>query len=151
MNNNNEGGLGNATGGLEEVSSSESDGKELEVKPKAKRALTEKQKETLDKGRARRDELRRERLAAKQKEEEDNKKALEEKIVKKAIQIKKKQIKQQKVVEPESEETDDEPPQSKSARSVALGKAPARKQVASARPPLPPTPKLERQRQIIFL
>ena len=100
----------------------ESSDSEIEVKPKAtpsnsrvgaqpqKRVLSDKQKETLVKGREKRDALRRERLAEKQKQEEVSKKVLEEKIVKKAIQIKKKQIKKEKIVEPSDDESSDLPP-----------------------------------------
>lgn len=79
------------------------------VVPKVKKVLTDKQKETLAKGRELRDLKRKERIAEKQRQEEEQKREVEEKIVKKAIAIKKKQIRKQRIIEPTpSEESEDD-------------------------------------------
>ena len=83
---------------------------EIELKPKqtkAKRPMTEKQRENLIKGREKRDELRRQRAEEKARQDAEYKKQVEDKLVKKAIQIKKKQIKEQKLIEPDPESEDD--------------------------------------------
>jgi hypothetical protein len=101
------------------------------VAPKPKKALTDKQKETLAKGRELRDQKRKERIAEKQRQEEEQKREIEEKIVKKAIAIKKKQIRKQKIIEPtpsEDEADDDEPPpvrRKAPPKQVAQPKAPS--------------------------
>lgn len=98
---------------LENLGSSTDDNIERKpVEPKPKKVLTEKQKETLAKGRELRDQKRKDRIAEKQRQEEEQKREIEEKIVKKAIAIKKKQIRKQKIIEPtpSEEDTDDEPP-----------------------------------------
>ena len=76
--------------------------------PKPKRVLSERQKETLARGRQIRDEKRKMRAEEKQKVNEERKKEMEEKIVKKAIRIKKKQIKQEQILEPTESETEAE-------------------------------------------
>ena len=84
---------------------------EPEIKePKPKRVLTDKQKETLAKGRESRDLKRRERFNENTKKAEEEKKVIEQKIVKKAIQIKKKQIKREKVIALSDDDEEDEEP-----------------------------------------
>ena len=120
--------------------SDESSSSEIEQKPKAvkpKKVLTDKQKETLAKGREKRDALRRENIAKKQLEEEEKKKQLENKIVKKAITIKKKQIKMEKVLElsEDADSEDDRPPP---IRRIARPKAPPN--TPAIKPAPTPTP-----------
>lgn len=93
-------------------SESESDG-EIEVKKpeKIKRILTDKQKETLQKGRERRKENMAIKKAEIAKIKEQEKTELDQKIVKKAILIKKRQIKNEKLLQttPDEDEVEDEP------------------------------------------
>jgi len=119
----------------DDSSSSEIEQKPKQVKPK--KILSEKQKETLAKGREKRDSLRREIIEKKKLEDEEKKKQLENKIVKKAITIKKKQIKMEKVLElsEDADSEDDRPPP---IRRIARPKAPPNTPVI--RPVAPPAP-----------
>ena len=115
----------------DDSSSSEIEQKPKQVKPK--KILSEKQKETLAKGREKRDVLRRENIEKKKMEEEEKKKELENKIVKKAISVKKKQLKLEKVLELSQTETEDEapPPVRRITQPKQVPKAPILKPVAS--------------------
>lgn len=129
---------------IEDLGNSSDD--EIELKPqeiKPKKVLTEKQKETLAKGREIRNAKRHDRISEKQRQQEEEKKVIEEKIVKKAIAIKKKQIRKQKIIDvtPSEDETDiDEPAP---VRRKPIPKAPSMKPVSQ--------PVLTRQPKVIFL
>ena len=112
---------------------------DIQQKPKTKRPLTDKQRETLIKGRERRDAIRKERMEEKARQDAEYQKQLEEKIIKKAIQLKKKQIKQQKVIEPDSESEEMPPPPTLRRRPTIRAKVPTYHE-----PPPPP------QKHIIF-
>lgn len=105
--------------------------------PKPKRQLSEKQMETLIKGREKRDALRKQRMEEKAKQAEEYKKQVEEKLVKKAIQIKKKQLKEQKLLEPDPE----------SDNETLIKSKP--KKPAPVQPFTPPPP--QPQRRIFFM
>lgn len=115
------------------------------VAPKPKKVLTERQKETLAKGRELRDQKRKERIAEKQKQEEEHKREIEQKIVKKAIAIKKKEIRKQKIIEPtpSDDEIDDETP-------PPVKRKPQPKQSAPRAPTIAPQP-APRQPKVIYL
>ena len=78
--------------------------------PKAKKPPSEAQIRNLEKGRLRRDEIKKQRIAERAEKEAEAKVQLEERIVKKAICIKKKQLKKEKVIELSSDDDDTPPP-----------------------------------------
>jgi hypothetical protein len=78
--------------------------------PKAKKSPSEAQIRNLEKGRLRRDEIRKNRIAERAEKEAEAKVELEQRIVKKAICIKKKQLKKEKVIELSSDDDDTPPP-----------------------------------------
>ena len=78
--------------------------------PKAKKTPSEAQIRNLEKGRLRRDEIRKQRIAERAEKEAEAKVELEQRIVKKAICIKKKQLKKEKVIELSSDDDDTPPP-----------------------------------------
>ena len=78
--------------------------------PKPKKTASEAQIRNLEKGRLRRDEIRKQRINERTEKEAEAKVVLEERIVKKAICIKKKQLKKEKVIELSSDEDDIPPP-----------------------------------------
>jgi len=78
--------------------------------PKAKKPASEAQIKNLEKGRQRRDEIRKQRISERGEREAEAKVVLEERIVKKAICIKKKQLKKEKVIELSSDDDDTPPP-----------------------------------------
>ena len=118
---------------------SDTDDSDIQQKPKAKRPLSDKQRENLIKGRERRDAIRKERMEEKARQNAEYQKQLEEKIIKKAIQLKKKQIKQQKIIEPDSESEEMPPPPTLRRRPTVRAKIPTYQE-----PPQPP------QRHIVF-
>ena len=78
--------------------------------PKPKKTASEAQIRNLEKGRLRRDEIRKQRINERTEKEAEAKVVLEERIVKKAICIKKKQLKKEKVIELSSDDDDIPPP-----------------------------------------
>lgn len=78
--------------------------------PKAKKPPSEAQIRNLEKGRLRRDEIRKQRINERAEKEAEAKVELEQRIVKKAICIKKKQLKKEKVIELSSDDDDTPPP-----------------------------------------
>ena len=78
--------------------------------PKAKKTPSEAQIRNLEKGRLRRDEIRKQRINERAEKEAEAKVELEQRIVKKAICIKKKQLKKEKVIELSSDDDDTPPP-----------------------------------------
>ena len=78
--------------------------------PKAKKPPSEAQIRNLEKGRLRRDEIRKQRIAERAEKQAEAKVELEQRIVKKAICIKKKQLKKEKVIELSSDDDDTPPP-----------------------------------------
>lgn len=78
--------------------------------PKAKKPPSEAQIKNLEKGRLRRDEIRKQRINERAEKEAEAKVELEQRIVKKAICIKKKQLKKEKVIELSSDDDDTPPP-----------------------------------------
>ena len=78
--------------------------------PKAKKPPSEAQIRNLEKGRLRRDEIRKQRINERAEKGAEAKVELEQRIVKKAICIKKKQLKKEKVIELSSDDDDTPPP-----------------------------------------
>ena len=78
--------------------------------PKPKKTASEAHIRNLEKGRLRRDEIRKQRISERTEKEAEAKVVLEERIVKKAICIKKKQLKKEKVIELSSDDDDIPPP-----------------------------------------
>ena len=78
--------------------------------PKPKKTASEAHIRNLEKGRLRRDEIRKQRINERTEKEAEAKVVLEERIVKKAICIKKKQLKKEKVIELSSDDDDIPPP-----------------------------------------
>ena len=117
---------------LEPKAESSDDEIEINAEPKAKKPLSDKQKETLQKGRERRKETlmksKEEKEALKKKQEEE----LNNKIVKKAILIKKKQIKMESILQKTPEEEEIEEQETKTpVKRISVPKAAAKPQQPS--------------------
>ena len=107
--------------------------------PKPKKTASEAQIRNLEKGRLRRDEIRKQRIVERGEREAEAKVVLEERIVKKAICIKKKQLKKEKVIELSSDDDDIPPP-------LKLKKSYSKKEVQQDFPPPP-----QRSRTIVYM
>ena len=107
--------------------------------PKPKKTASEAQIRNLEKGRLRRDEIRKQRISERTEKEAEAKVVLEERIVKKAICIKKKQLKKEKVIELSSDDDDIPPP-------LKLKKSYSKKEVQQDFPPPP-----QRSQTIVYM
>ena len=107
--------------------------------PKPKKTASEAQIRNLEKGRLRRDEIRKQRINERTEKEAEAKVVLEERIVKKAICIKKKQLKKEKVIELSSDDDDIPPP-------LKLKKSYSKKEVQQDFPP-----PLQRSQTIVYM
>ena len=107
--------------------------------PKPKKTASEAQIRNLEKGRLRRDEIRKQRINERTEKEAEAKVVLEERIVKKAICIKKKQLKKEKVIELSSDDDDIPPP-------LKLKKSYSKKEVQQDFPPPP-----QRSQTIVYM
>ena len=108
--------------------------------PKAKKPPSEAQIRNLEKGRLRRDEIRKQRINERAEKEAEAKVELEQRIVKKAICIKKKQLKKEKVIELSSDDDDTPPP-------LKIKKNYSKKEVQQDFPPPPD----QRSRTILYM
>lgn len=139
----------------EEILLSEESDNEIELKPKkekVKKVLSDKQKESLEKGRIR----RKENLNKKKEEEEKiknlTKKEVEDKVVKKAVVLKKKQILQSIINDtPDDEEIEEKYEKFKNTKTpVKRMTTYEADEIKSKKTPPPPPPQPPR-REIIFL
>tara|TARA_R110002050_G_scaffold67037_2_gene145254 strand:+ start:548 stop:1156 length:609 start_codon:yes stop_codon:yes gene_type:complete len=122
--------------------------KPIDLTPKKRKPLTQKQLDNLAKGRMKRDEARLERKTQKEKLADQKKKIREANIVKKATKIKKKEIMDEAIIMLSSEDEMDELEVKQVKRIIQKRKAAAKKKSKIKKEEPKPKPK-PRQQNVI--